>query len=302
MLKLFKKLKIKQRIKTKFPRKYHYFKEVINTLGEKEVRLLAPYIAFFILLSFIPIVTLIFEVLYLTVNNNTEVLDSLKEVLPSHVYTILGRLIDHNTGHMSILTITNIILLFVASQIYLSFYTSYLLIYDVEARPHYIKDRIIALINTILLIFLILFLSVLTVFNTYIYDLIQVYLDHTMASYLYNYINLGVSITIICSIVTYMMYSIPDIDQRIRDVLTGALFVTFGWIIVSYGFKIYVDKFADYQTVYKTFASIIVFVTWIYLISVVLIIGIVINRAKITTHENLVNHKNNNEYTEGSEH
>jgi len=295
-------MKIIKKITIRYPNLSNYIKEVLSILAEKEVRLLAPYIAFFILLSFIPIVTLIFEVVFLTVSNNRDVLLALEEVLPTHVYTIVYKLIGHNSGHISILTITNVILLYVASQIYLSFYTSYLLIYDVEARPHYIKDRIIALINTILLIVLIFFLSLLTVFNHYIYKAFEIYLNnYTFKSSLFNYINLALSIIIISSIVTFLMYSIPDIRQRIKDVILGALFVTFGWIIVSYGFKIYADRFANYQTVYKTFASVIVFVTWIYLISYVLIIGIVINRAKFTTHENEEFNKNNIEYIRGSD-
>ncbi|QVK18159.1 YihY/virulence factor BrkB family protein [Mycoplasmatota bacterium] len=302
MFKFVKKNKIVNKIKNKYPRKTKFIREVFNILGEKEVRLLAPYIAFFILLCFIPIITLIFEVVYLTVNNNREVLSTLKDVLPSHVYTVLDKLIGHNSGHISILTITNIILLFVASQIYLSFYTSYLLIYDVKARPHYIKDRIIAMINTILLILLIFFLSMITVFNNYLYKFLEIYIvNFTVISYLFNYINLVLSIMIISSIVTFMMYSIPDIRQRVKDVIQGALFVTFGWILVSFGFKIYTDQFVNYQTVYKTFASVIVFVTWIYLLSYVLIIGIVINRAKITTYEMNETTKNINEYTGGSE-
>ncbi len=300
MLKLIKRTIAK--IKLKYPKQFQYIKTVLDMLGKKEIGLLAPYIAFFILLSFIPIVSLIFEVVFLTVNNNSDVLASLKEVLPTHVYTIFVGLIGNNTGHISLLTISNIVLLYVASQIYLSFYTSYLLIYNVKARPHFLKDHLIALINTFLLIILIFFLSLLTVFNRYIYQLIESYfVNPTMLSYLFNYINLALSIMIISSIITFMMYSIPDIKQSVKDVIQGALFVTFGWILVSFGFKVYADRFANYQNVYKTFASLIIFVTWIYLLSYVLIIGVVINRAKITIHENNEKLENIKEYTEGSE-
>lgn len=301
MIKLLRKIKFIRKIMKKYPKQYDYFRNLVHLLEHREVQLLAPYIAFFILLSFIPTITLVFEVVFLTVNNNQDIIDVLRDALPSHVFTILFRLIDHNPGHIKIMTISNIVLLFIASKIYLSFYTSYLIIYNVEAKGFYIKGRLVAFINTLLLIVLIFFLSMFTLFNSYIYKIIKQQLDYKVINYFYNYLNLVLSIMIISSIVTFMMYSIPDFRQRIRDVIQGALFVTFGWIIVSLGFKIYTDNFANYESVYKTFASIIVFVIWIYLISSVLIIGIVINRAKITTHESYKINKNSNEYTEGSE-
>lgn len=301
MLKILRKSKFKDKLIAKYPRQYNYFSNIIYLLKQREIKLLAPYIAFFILLSFIPIITLIFEVVFLTINNNQEIIDVLREALPSHVFTILIRLIDHNPSHIKIMTISNLILVFIASKIYLSFYNSYLLIYNVRAKGFYLKGRIVAFINTFLLIILIFFISILTLFSSYIFNFLTKYFDYRLINFFYNYVNLILAIMIISSIVTFMMYSIPDIKQKIKDVIQGAVFVTFGWIVVSYGFKIYTDRFADYQTVYKTFASIIIFVIWIYLLSYVLIIGIVINRAKISTHESSVINKNSNEYTERSE-
>ncbi len=299
MLKLIKKNKFINRFMQRHSRLTGYIKRLLGILRRKDVSSLAPYIAFFILLAFIPIVTLIFEVVFLIVNNDNDFLITLYEILPTHVYTILVRLIDHNPGHISIMTLSNFTLLYLASKIYLSFYNSYLIIYNVKARPHYIKFRLISFINTFLLIILILILTLLTVFSNYIHQYLKYKL--IVVGSLFTFFNIIIGIASISSIVIFMMYSIPDIKQRIKDVYQGALFVSFGWIIVSYGFKVYVDNFANYQTVYKTFTSIIVFVVWIYFISYVLIIGISINRVKISTYEKLYNINTINEYTEGSE-
>lgn len=299
MLKFIKKNKFINRIKQKYPIHTSYIKRLLGITRRKDFSSLAPYISFFILLAFIPIVTLIFEVIFLIVENNNGTLITLNEVLPTHVYTILVKLIDHNTSNISIMTITNATLLFLASNIYLSFYNSYLIIYNVKARPHYIKFRLVALLNTFLLIILIFLLTMLTVFNNYLYQFLEYNLIDV--SNIFNFLNIVIGVASLSSIVIFMMYSIPEIKQRIRDIYQGALFVTLGWIVVSYGFKEYVDNFANYETVYKTFTSIIVFVIWIYLLSYVLIMGIAINRAKISTYEKLHNMNTIKEYTEGSE-
>jgi len=95
--------------------------KVYRILSRREVNLLAPYIAFFILLSFLPILTLTFEVIFLAINNNQEVLETLKEVMPTNVYNMTVRLINHNPNNVSLITISNIFLLYLASQIYQSY-------------------------------------------------------------------------------------------------------------------------------------------------------------------------------------
>lgn len=302
MFKLLKKIKFLRKLEKKYPEEFTYIREVVHLLEHREIKVLAPFIAFFILLAFIPILSLVFEVVYLTINNNDDILTVLQEALPSHVYTVLLKLMEHHTYHASILTLSNLVLLYIASKIYSAFYTSYLIIYNIESRPILFKTKIVSFINTLLLIVLIFFLSVITIFSKYLYELIEIYLlDYSLFRYFYHYINLVLSIMIITSIVTFLMYSVPDFRQRFRDVIQGALFTTFGWIIVSLGFKFYTDNYANYENVYKTFTQLFVFVMWIYLLCYVLIIGIVINRAKFTIHEKRQNMKNNNEYTEGSD-
>ncbi|MDF2700606.1 MAG: putative ribonuclease [Haloplasmataceae bacterium] len=265
---------------------YNVVKEVISILHKREVGLLPSYIAYFILLSFIPIISLIFDVVSLIVKSNENIINILADVLPNNVYGITVLLFEHNTRSWELLTISNITLLFLASRIYSAFYRSYLIIFNAEHHPHFINDKIVAIINTLLLIVLIFILTIFTVLNSYIYN----YVSNNLVElnlFVVNYFNIILSIIIMLVIVTFLMYSVPNIKQRIKDVFLGALFVTLGWIAASFIFKYYVDNYANYQTVYKTFATVIVFVTWIYLICYILIIGIAINKAnsKITRNK-----------------
>lgn len=295
-------------MKSKFIKKFKTYKKiirkVITIMRRNDVNLLPSYIAFFILISFLPILTLFFEVIYLTTINNQEILNILKDVLPSNVYTFIIRLVDHNPNNISLLTMSNIVLLFLASRIYQAFRNSYLIIYKIDFKSHLIKDKIISLINTFLLIVLIFVLTLFSMLSSYFYQIIDMFSKEL--NYLYillNYYNFVISITLISFVVTFLMYSIPEVKQKVKDIFLGSLFVTIGWIIVSMGLKVYTENYANYETIYKTFGTVIVFITWIYLISYVLVLGIAINKAvsDITTHIKDVNSKNKNEYTERSE-
>jgi membrane protein len=49
------------------------------------------------------------------------------------------------------------------------------------------------------------------------------------------------------------------------------------WVIVSLGFKVYVDNFGDYNKVYGSIAGVIVLMLWLYWSGMMLLLGGEIN-------------------------
>jgi len=70
------------------------FREMYGIYRLREVRILPAYIAFYFLLSFIPLLTLIMTSLSLINRNNVDFLLILQEVFPDTVYITLFRLIS----------------------------------------------------------------------------------------------------------------------------------------------------------------------------------------------------------------
>ena len=65
-------------------------------------------------------------------------------------------------------------------------------------------------------------------------------------------------------------YFCPDVEQDWRWVTPGSLLAVLSWLVVSLGFKVYVDHFGDYDKVYGSIAGIIVLMLWFYFSGVVL--------------------------------
>src|SRR6202035_5851118 len=65
----------------------------------------------------------------------------------------------------------------------------------------------------------------------------------------------------------------PENYLTIRQALPGAIFFSFGWIIVTKLFQFYFSKFDRYNTTYLALASIIVLLTWMYLTCLFLLLG-----------------------------
>jgi membrane protein len=65
----------------------------------------------------------------------------------------------------------------------------------------------------------------------------------------------------------------PENYLTVRQALPGAIFFSFGWIIVTKLFQLYVEKYNRYNPTYLALASIIILLTWMYLTCLFLLLG-----------------------------
>jgi len=70
----------------------------------------------------------------------------------------------------------------------------------------------------------------------------------------------------------------PDrADAEWEWVTPGAIFAVAGWLVVSIGFRYYIEFFGSYNETYGSISSVIIVLTWLYLAAVIVIIGAEIN-------------------------
>lgn len=72
----------------------------------------------------------------------------------------------------------------------------------------------------------------------------------------------------------YLIYRfLPNLKQRSRQILTGAIAGTVLWLIVTLAFRMYVADFSSYNKTYGTIGGVMVLLTWMYLSMIVLLAG-----------------------------
>ncbi|WP_444508861.1 YhjD/YihY/BrkB family envelope integrity protein, partial [Enterobacter mori] len=69
-------------------------------------------------------------------------------------------------------------------------------------------------------------------------------------SFVWSITRLVASFFVLFALFSFLYTFAPDRKLKRRDVISGALFATVGWIVVSYSFAYYVDKFANYANTY----------------------------------------------------
>jgi membrane protein len=70
-----------------------------------------------------------------------------------------------------------------------------------------------------------------------------------------------------------VFYYLPCVRQSKLHALVGAMTSTVLWLIVTMGFRLYVQNFASYNKTYGTIGGVIVLLTWMYLSMVALLTG-----------------------------
>ena len=74
---------------------------------------------------------------------------------------------------------------------------------------------------------------------------------------------------------------VPNLHLKFREVWPGALFSLLAWIFVSWAFSFYVDNLAQYSVLYGSLGTIIVLMLWLYIVSMILLMGPQLNHTLV---------------------
>lgn len=70
---------------------------------------------------------------------------------------------------------------------------------------------------------------------------------------------------------------VPNVRLKWREAAPGALFSLSAWLLISLIFSFYVDHLGNYSVLYGSLGAIIVLMLWLYLSSVVMLLGALVN-------------------------
>lgn len=254
-------------------------KNLYQVTMKPEMRVLPGNLAFFFVLSIVPIITLIgFIASYFSISIDSLV-DFLLSTLPKEVTKVLlpfieGKGID---GNIIFYMITGFI---VASNGAHSLILTSNILYEI---PHseFLKRRIKALFLTILMVSLFFFVVVFLAFGNIIVKFILdlEFMRQVSESVYYLFVFLKWPIAFFCIFFLVKMIYTMAPDERIpsRYVNNGAIFTTLAWSLVTAIYSYYVANFTNYDIFYGSLSNIIVLMMWVYILSYILVVGIAIN-------------------------
>lgn len=258
------------------------WRKLVEIVKKPEMRILPGQLAFFLLLSIIPLVAVIAVMagkFNLPIDDIVKAIDS---SLPSDIADFITDIINSKVDVNIVIFCLSAFIL--ASNGPMSMITGSNLLYKIKDKD-IVSTRIKAIIMTMFLVMLLLFVLAVPLFgNQIVNTLVNFIPNDTVDTYIkvgYNILKYPISIFFIFFFIKLLYTMAPDKKIRSRYTTSGAVFTTIGWIIATEIYSLYVTKFVNYSVLYGSVAHLIVLFTWIYLLSYVFVVGMAINASSV---------------------
>lgn len=242
----------------------------------EEMRILPGQLAFFMILSVFSIFP-IFGVLGSSFLSN-EMINSMDQSLPGGVASVLKSLMEVQSSGLSIF-------MFIAFSIYIAsngceamIITSNV-IYKIKNQIT-IKQSIKALIMTLILMSLILFIVIVPAFGELIIDTIEKSYPGRVIDTIrafFDILKYPLSFILIFIDVKILYTLAPNAKVPSHYNNYGTLFTTVLWIIITKVYSVYLNNFNTYNIFYGSLGNVVILMFWMYLLAYVFTMGMAIN-------------------------
>lgn len=262
----------------------------IIKIKNDDIFALGAQLAYYLILSFFPFLIFLMTIIGFSRLDSMKIIEGLSAILPSSVFELTSTIVVEvvENQYTGLLGVSIILSMWAASSAFRAVTKGMNKAYNVKENRSLIKRVIIALIWTFALAFTIAVSLVLLVFGDLIGNILVTYLPYSnLIKELWNLIRyIMVLIIMICIFAGIYRYT-PAKRISWQEVFPGAIVSTIGWLIVSLGFSFYINNFSNYSRLYGSLGAVFVLMTWLYISSIILILGGEINSVIVIRKNNL---------------
>lgn len=266
-----------------------FLKKAIELIKKPEMRILPGHLAFFFVMSLIPIVALIGAL----ASRFSISLDIIKEALGVSIPIGVEELVHSIVSGKGLSF--NIGIFFLSAFILASNGTHAIIIASNEIYKIKPKDvlrrRTKAILMTVILVEILFFLLIVPVFGDTIFNILKTSFDNSHTTEIlyriYRLLKYPLSIAVIYLNIKLIYIIAPDEEIEGNTATKGAIFTTISWIICSEIYSFYLDTFTKYDIFYGSISNIIILLLWVYMLSYIFVLGLVINAGSYKNNQNI---------------
>lgn len=253
--------------------------KVFRLLSKPEMRILPGHLAFFLVMTLIPLVALLATITAALSISTESIRVAIAATVPTKVAGIINSVITSGGINFNIIVFYFSAFLLASNGAYSMINTSNE-IYKVTPKNIFSR-RLKAICMTFILVILFLFLILVPVFGNTLFGIIKEMTNNSTLSNILEemfYILKYPIILVVLFLNIKLMYVIaPDKEIPAKTTTKGALFTTIGWVLSTEIFAFYVEKFTRYDIFYGSISNILVLLLWVYLLSYIYVLGMVVN-------------------------
>lgn len=266
---------------------------MIQNFFEHNVGKNAAALAYYLLFALFPMLIFLSNLLGLLDLNISEIIQILQRFLPKDVVGIVESYLDHvsHTSSPSMLWFALVFTVWFPMRAAKGLMDDVRLAYHLGKPAHPVSYTIRQLVYTVVLLIVV---GLTLLFSTLGKQVLG-YLNHLIpektlriSDYLltiWQYLRfIPVGALMFAALGTLYAASL-DKRQPWEEMLPGITAALLSWIVVSIGFSVYVENFANYSVIYGTLGAVIVLLMWLYMTAVILILGAELNAALRTVRQ-----------------
>ena len=263
-------------------RLFDFTKELYLRFEHDGVSEIGAQLTYYLILSIFPFLIFFLNFLTYTPLADVDVLERILSAFPADTRNILGDLIKEIVSRSSytLLSIGAIGGIWSSSNGIMSVIKAVNRAYDLEEDRPYWKLRGLSILLTIGLAVIMVISLVIIAFGEVFLNMI--FVSYTWPSYIiYKVVQILITLILIGLILAVLYKMAPSIKKgveiKFKDALPGGLIAGFLLIISSIIFSFYINNFGNYSKTYGSIGGIIVLLIWLYISSIVIVVGAEIN-------------------------
>ncbi|MCJ7666246.1 MAG: YihY/virulence factor BrkB family protein [Actinobacteria bacterium] len=259
-----------------------YLHRLFSKFIKDECHILASSIAFYSIFSLFPAMLIFISLTGIVISRfsiHSDILVFVEERIPI-IYGFVDNNITRIIKNRASIGIAGFIFLFVSSAyVFDSIQFALKKIFRAKTPRKYWKQKLYG--------FLIIFLILLIILITFSISTGLFYLSNNIIKFFNIEESISANIPKVLSVIigiffnflifTLIYYFGTHRDINFKKIYRGALTIAIGWEGVKHLFIIYLNKFSNYQLTYGSIASVIAFLLWVYISSIVFLVGAEIN-------------------------
>lgn len=258
---------------------YSKVNNFLNQLEKHHVNEYAIQCAYYVILSFIPFLILLFSIIQFTTIGKETIFFWIKDIFPGNISGFIEGIIrEVSFKSIGTLSISIIFILWSAGKGFFALCKGFHYIYETPRQYNYWFLKLKSIICIIIFIVMIVFALVVVTFGGTIADVLK-----------NKYMGLSIPINIIIRLgglwqflilfgFFLLMYKfVPKHKVKFRTQIPGALFSALGWYILSWAFSVYLDVFKNFSIIYGSLTSIMLLMIWVYWCMYIILLGAEMN-------------------------
>ncbi len=247
---------------------------------DDNVSSIGSQLAYYAVMSIFPFIIFLLNIIKYTPLASTEILDSLVSVLPADAQIIITdiviEIIDGSSG--TLLSVSVLAGLWTASSGIMHLIKAINKAYDYQEQRPFLKLRLVSVFFTLVLSIIIILVFISLVFGEVIGQKLFTLMNGSLLfEIIWPILRIGIALLfmLIAFILLYKFAPAFPKESRmkLKETFPGSIFVTLGWAMSSVIFSFYVNNFGKYSVTYGSLGGVIVFLIWLYISSIIIVLG-----------------------------